>query len=46
MAAAGVAEQLAQEPLAGHLKTLEQLRGQDLEPDPDGGGVRIRQAVA
>ena len=39
-------EQLAEEPLAGHLKTLEQLRGQDLEPDPDGGGVRIRQAVA
>ena len=39
-------EQLAEEPLAGHLETLEQLRGQDLEPDPDGGGVRIRQAVA
>jgi len=39
-------EQLEEEPLAGHLKTLEQLRGQDLEPDPDGGGVRIRQAVA
>jgi hypothetical protein len=39
-------EQLAEEPLAGHLETLEQLRDQDLEPDPDGGGVRIRQAVA
>jgi hypothetical protein len=38
-------EQLEEEPLAGHLKTLEQLRGQDLEPDPDGGGVRIRQVV-
>jgi hypothetical protein len=39
-------ERLEEEPLAGHLKTLEQLRGQDLEPDPNGGGVRIRQAVA
>ena len=39
-------EQLAEEPLAGHLETLEQLRGQDLEPDPNGGGVRIRQGVA
>jgi hypothetical protein len=39
-------EHLEEEPLAGHLETLEQLRGQYLEPDPDGGGVRIRQAVA
>jgi hypothetical protein len=39
-------EHLKEEPLAGHLKTLEQLRGQDLEPDPEGGGVRIRRAVA
>lgn len=40
-------EQMARPPLAGHLKTLEQIRGQDLEPDPGGGGgVRIRQGVA
>jgi hypothetical protein len=38
-------EHLEEEPLSGQLKTLEQLRGQDLEPDPDGGGVRIRQVV-
>lgn len=33
-------------PLADHLKTLQQLREQDLEPDPSGGGPRIRQGVA
>lgn len=34
-------------PLCVHLETLEQLRNQDLEPDPGGGGgVRIRRAVA
>ena len=38
--------QLKKQPLAEHLETLEQLCSQDLEPDPDGGGVRIRQAVA
>lgn len=33
--------------LAEPLKVLEQLRSQDLEPDPSGGGgVRIRQGVA
>jgi len=39
-------EELEEQPLAEHLETLEQLRSQDLEPDPDGGGLRIRQAVA
>jgi hypothetical protein len=39
-------ESLKRQPLRGHIQTLEQLRGQDLEPDPDGGGMRIRQAVA
>lgn len=33
-------------PLAEHLDTLRQLREQDLEPDPSGGGSRIRHGVA
>jgi hypothetical protein len=33
-------------PLAEHLETLAQLRGQDLEPDPNGSGSRIRRGVA
>lgn len=33
-------------PLAEHLETLAQLRAQDLEPDPNGGGPRIRRGVA
>ncbi len=33
-------------PLLEHLKTLAQLRAQDLEPDPKGGGPRIRRGVA
>lgn len=34
-------------PLSEQLLTLAQLRGQDLEPDPDGGGaLRIRRGVA
>ena len=33
-------------PLSGLLATLRQLRDQDLEPDPSGGGSRIRQGVA
>lgn len=33
-------------PLAEHLETLTQLRGQDLEPDPNGGGPRVRRGVA
>jgi hypothetical protein len=33
-------------PLSVHLATLEQIRNQDLEPDPEGGGgVRIRKEV-
>lgn len=35
-----------QPPLSEHLATLRQLREQDLEPDPSGGGPRIRQGVA
>ena len=33
-------EQLNQPPLAEHLEALRQLRNQDLEPDPSGGGSR------
>jgi len=33
-------------PLSDHLATLKQLREQDLEPDPSGGGNRIREGVA
>ena len=39
-------EELATPPLQAHLKTLEQIRTQDLEPDPAGSGMRIRQGVA
>ncbi|NVB37200.1 IS1182 family transposase [Pseudenhygromyxa sp. WMMC2535] len=33
-------------PLQDQLALLEQLRGQDLEPDPDRGGQRIKRGVA
>lgn len=33
-------------PLKEHLATLQQIRNQDLEPDPSGGGSRIRDGVA
>lgn len=40
-------EELKAPPLSEHLATLEQIRGQDLEPDPSGGGkMRIREGVA
>ncbi len=39
-------EHVALEPLSVHLATLKQIRDQDLEPDPEGGGVRIRKEVA
>jgi len=39
-------EELKKPPLKEHLETLEQLRKQDLEPDPKGGGERIREGVA
>lgn len=41
-----LAEEIVTPPLKAHLETLEQIRTQDLEPDPVGGGVRIRQGVA
>jgi hypothetical protein len=39
-------EELAKPPLKERVETLAQLMSQDLEPDPDGGGLRIREGVA
>jgi hypothetical protein len=39
-------EEMATPPLKGEVDTLVQLMRQDLEPDPGGGGVRIREGVA
>jgi len=39
-------EELAKPPLKEQVETLGQIMGQDLEPDPDGGGVKIREGVA
>lgn len=44
--AKGLPHAMSEPPLAPHLKTLRQLREQDLEPDPSGGGPRIRDGVA
>lgn len=40
-------EELTRPPLQEHVATLHQIMGQDLEPDPSGGGkFRIRKGVA
>jgi hypothetical protein len=39
-------EECSAPPLSEHLATLQQIRDQDLEPDPSGGGCRIRKGVA
>lgn len=39
-------EELTKPPLKDELETLAQLMSQDLEPDPGGGGVKIREGVA
>ncbi len=39
-------EALATPPLKEQVETLVQIRTQDLEPDPQGGGSRIREGVA
>jgi hypothetical protein len=41
-----LAEALVSPPLREQWATVEQILGQDLEPDPEGGGVRIREGVA
>src|SRR6266516_5760549 len=44
--AANLAEELKKPPLSDEVGTLKQLMGQDLEPDPGGGGKKIREGVA
>ena len=39
-------QELKKPPLKDELETLAQLIDQDLEPDPDGGGMKIREGVA
>jgi hypothetical protein len=39
-------EELRKPPLSEEVATLKQLMEQDLEPDPDGGGMKIREGVA
>jgi hypothetical protein len=39
-------DELKRQPLKELVATLQQLRSQDLEPDPSGGGSRIREGVA
>jgi hypothetical protein len=41
-----LADELAVPPLREQWATVEQIIGQDIEPDPDAGGSRIRQGVA
>ncbi len=41
-----LAEELAKPPMKEHFETLKQIQTQDLEPDPNGGGMRIRDGVA
>jgi hypothetical protein len=41
-----VPDALAEPPLKTHVDTLRQIRRQDLEPDPHGGGLRLREGVA
>jgi len=38
--------EMAQPPLKERVEALVQIRTQDLEPDPQGGGARIREGVA
>ncbi len=44
--AANLAQEMKRPPLSDDLATLQQLMDQDLEPDPDGGGKKIREGVA
>ena len=39
-------KEIAQPPLKEQVEALVQIRTQDLEPDPQGGGARIREGVA
>ena len=44
--AANLAQELKKPPLSDDVATLQQLMDQDLEPDPGGGGMKIREGVA
>lgn len=44
--ATNLKQELKKPPLKDELDTLAQLIHQDLEPDPDGGGMKIREGVA
>jgi hypothetical protein len=44
--AANLAPELKKPPLSDEMATLQQLMDQDLEPDPGGGGKKIREGVA
>jgi len=44
--AANLAEELQKPPLSDEVGALKQLMAQDLEPDPGGGGAKIREGVA
>ncbi len=41
-----LAAEMKKPPLKDEIETLAQLMSQDLEPDPGGGGVKIREGVA
>jgi Transposase DDE domain/Transposase domain (DUF772) len=41
-----LSDEMKRPPLSEHVETLRQLRAQDLEPDPKGGGTRIREGTA
>jgi DDE family transposase/transposase-like protein DUF772 len=41
-----LAAEMKKPPLKDEMETLAQLMNQDLEPDPGGGGVKIREGVA
>jgi hypothetical protein len=44
--AANLSQEMKSPPLSDDLATLQQLMDQDLEPDPNGGGKKIRAGVA
>ena len=44
--ATNLKQELKKPPLKDEVETLVQLINQDLEPDPDGGGMKIRDGVA
>jgi hypothetical protein len=41
-----LSEEAQKPPISDQLSTVRQVVGQDIEPDPEGGGVRIKKGVA